>query len=368
MRGYHPRPGPPRGPPAQEEATIRAAVDVTPGTDNNGIEARRERRRRLLGARIAVIRIVHRLATVLPQRRDVVLATSHAPAIGGNLAFIRDELARREPPIEVRVLAYATRRGRRGLVQGFVNAMRAAVHMATTRLLIVDDYFFPLYVIKRRRGLRVIQTWHASGAFKRIGYSVLDKTFGADEELIGRVPIHSNYDVCLMASQAAAVHYAEAFRQPLERFVTNLGIPRTDALFGAERIERLGAELRTRYDLPTGKRVILYAPTFRGETVLRARSPQDLDLARMQELLGEDHVLLLKLHPFVRDRQQFAPSVGRFVRDATDYPDINDLMHVSDVLLTDYSSAIYEFSLLVKPMVFFTPDHAAYERERGFYF
>jgi len=368
MRGYHPRSGPATEYRAHEEATIRAVVDVTPGTDDGGAEGRRERRRRLLGTRIAVIRIVHRLAALLPQRRDVVLATSHAPAIGGNLAFIRDELARREPPVPVRILAYASRRGRRGLIQGFINAIRAAYHMATTRMLIIDDYFFPLYVVKRRRGLRVVQTWHASGAFKKIGYSVLDKTFGADEELIGRVAIHSNYDVCLMASQRAAVHYAEAFRQPLERFMTNLGIPRTDALFGAERIERLSAELRQRFDLPSGKRVILYAPTFRGDTVLKARSPENLDVARMQELLGEDHLLLLKLHPFVRDRQLLAASVQRFVRDASDYPDINELMHVSDILLTDYSSAIYEFALLGKPMVFFTPDHADYEHERGFYF
>lgn len=297
-----------------------------------------------------------------------MLATSHAPRIGGNLAFIRDELTRRQPPVPVRVLAYAARPGKKGLVLGFLHAARAAIHMATARVLVVDDYFFPLYVIGRRRGLRVIQTWHASGAFKKIGYSVLDKTFGADEELIGKVPIHSNYDYCLMASRSAARHYAEAFRQPLERFVTDLGIPRTDVLFGDERIAALREQLRTRYDLPPGKKVILYAPTFRGDTVLRARSPQDLDLRLMREILGEDHLLLLKLHPFVRGRHLIAPAVEGFVRDASDHPDINELMHVSDILLTDYSSAIYEFSLLVKPMVFFAPDHEDYEGERGFYF
>ena len=64
--------------------------------------------------------------------------------------------------------------------------MRAAYHLATARLFIVDDYFFPIYVIKPRRGTTIVQTWHASGAFKKIGYSVLDKTFGADEELVAQ--------------------------------------------------------------------------------------------------------------------------------------------------------------------------------------
>jgi CDP-ribitol ribitolphosphotransferase len=105
-------------------------------------------------------------------------------------------------------------------------------------VFIVDDYFFPIYVIEPRRGTTIIQTWHACGAFKKVGYSVLDKSFGVDEALASRVRIHSNYDVCLVASHAAAPHYAEAFRQPLERFVSRLGIPRTDVFFGEERLAR----------------------------------------------------------------------------------------------------------------------------------
>jgi CDP-ribitol ribitolphosphotransferase len=63
-----------------------------------------------------------------------------------------------------------------------------------------------------------------------------------------------------------------------------------------------------------------------------------------------------------------SPGLAGFVVDASDHPDMNELMLVSDVLVTDYSSAIYEFALLGRPMAFFAPDHDAYERERGFYF
>ena len=77
----------------------------------------------------------------------------------------------------------------------------------------------------RRAGHDVIQAWHACGAFKRFGYSVVDKTFGADASLLRRVRIHRNYDVCLVSSMAIAPHYAEAFDQPLERVPLGPGHP-----------------------------------------------------------------------------------------------------------------------------------------------
>lgn len=322
----------------------------------------------VLWLRINSVRMAFALARLLPQRRRVVLATSHAPGISGNLSFIRDELDRRDPPIPYTVLAYRQPKARTNRWKVAVQGMKAGYHLATSRVFIVDDYFFPLYVIKPRKDSTIVQTWHASGAFKKIGWSVLDKTFGADDELVDRVAIHSNYDVCLMASKSAAVHYAEAFHQPLERFRTDLGIPRTDILFGAENIARISAELREKYRLPAGKRVILYAPTFRGASVHRATSPKNLDLALLKRELGQDHVLLLRLHPFVRESQPIPPGLEDFAIDVSDHPDINELMHVSDVLVTDYSSAIYEFSLLGRPMAFFAPDHADYDDERGFYF
>ncbi len=316
---------------------------------------------------MAIIRMTFGVARRLPLRRHVVFATAHAATITGNLAFIRDELDRRQPPVPYRVIARRADQTWQSWFGSFLFNIRAAYHLATARLFIVDDYFFPIYVIKPRRGTTVVQTWHASGAFKRIGYGVLDKTFGADEGLVAHVAIHSNYDICLMASKSAAVHYVEAFRQPLERFVTDIGMPRTDILFG-DGVDGIKAAVRARYRLPAGKRVILYAPTFRGASVHRATTPTNLDFAAMHAELGADHVLLLKLHPFVREGQPIPTELADFVIDASDHPDIHELMLVSDVLVTDYSSAIFEFSLLGRPMAFFAPDHDDYMDERGFYF
>ena len=197
---------------------------------------------------------------------------------------------------------------------------------------------------------------------------MLDKSFGADEELTGRVRIHGNYDVCLVSSMSVAPFYAEAFDQPLERFRSDLGIPRTDVLFGEERIARTVADLRRRYDLVAGRRVILYAPTFRGEKVDRGPfdrrpgpGPAPRAARRRPPAAGP-------AHPFIRRAAPIGPELEGFAIDVSDHPDINELLLVSDLLITDYSSVIYEFSLLGRPMVFFAPDYEAYERERGFYF
>jgi CDP-ribitol ribitolphosphotransferase len=120
--------------------------------------------------------------------------------------------------------------------------------------------------------------------------------------------------------------------------------------------------------LTDGRRVVLYAPTFRGDSVTDARATDDLDLGVLRAALGDDHVLLIRLHPFIRSSTTIGPELRGFAIDVSDHPDINELMLVSDVLVTDYSSAIYEFALLGRPMVFFAPDYDAYERERGFYF
>ena len=321
----------------------------------------------MLAIRIAFIRVTYRLARLLPLRRRVVFALTHANHLSGNLAFIRDELDRRRPRIPYVILANRYDGTWRAWFGLFVQNIRAGYHLATAKVFIVDDYYFPLYVVPRRRGTTSIQTWHASGAFKKIGWSVLDKSFGADESLVARVTIHSNYDVCLMASRSAAVHYAEAFRQPLEKFRTDIGMPRTDVLFGEEKTERIRASVRQRYRLPSGKKVILYAPTFRGDNVRKATSPTDLDLDLLHRELSDTHVILLKLHPFVRDAHPIPQELREFAIDASDHPDIHELMLVSDILLTDYSSAIFEFSLLTRPMLFYIPDLERYEGERGFY-
>ena len=249
-----------------------------------------------------VLRAAFALCYPLPVRDRVVLASSHTAHLSGNLEFIADELDRRGLSSQTVVLTDATPRGTMGRLGTLLAGVRAVYYLATSRVFIVDDYFFALYVVTPKPGTTVVQTWHASGAFKKVGYSVLDKSFGASEELLRQVAIHSNYDVVLMGSQTAVPAYAEAFGQPAERFNTSLDIPRTDLFFDAERVARTVAAVRQKYSLPEGKRIVLYAPTFRGDSKHQAAYYDHLDLEVMRARLGEDAVVLLRLHPFVAGR------------------------------------------------------------------
>jgi CDP-glycerol glycerophosphotransferase (TagB/SpsB family) len=314
-----------------------------------------------------LVRIGFALGSIGPMPRRVLIATAHSDRPVGNLAAIRRHLAARHRSVSVRVLAHRTSGGWRGRLAGAVAAVRAGWAIARARVIVIDDYFFPLYVVTPRTGTTVLQTWHASGAFKRFGHSVRNATFGADAALTRRVRIHANYDVCLVGSAEAAPWYAEAFGLPLDRFRWDLGIPRTDPLVDPDVRAAAERSVRERHGIPDGRRVILWAPTFRGDRVTDARDPGALDLSRLASVLGDDNVLLLRLHPFVRASTRVPAGATAFVRDASGDPDINELMLAADVLVTDYSSLIFEYSLLERPMAFFAPDLDAYERERGFY-
>ena len=317
--------------------------------------------------RILAVRVGFWLGSARRPKPRVVLATSHQATLSGNLAYLAEELAKRRPEIPVTVLAFRHGSGVTGRLRALAFAARAGYHLAAARAFVVDDYFFPIYVVRPRPATIRLQVWHAAGAFKKFGHSVLDRSFGADEAFVRRVTIHTNYSVALVSSMSVAPHYAEAFGQPVDLFTSRFGLPRADLFADEARRERALARVRATYGLPDGRRIVLYAPTFRGDSVGKARYDDLLDLRVLHEALGDGHAVLFKLHPFVRAALVIPPDLASFAIDASADPDLNELMLVSDVLITDYSSAIYEFALLGRPIAFLAPDEDAYERERGFY-
>ncbi|MEI7744167.1 MAG: CDP-glycerol glycerophosphotransferase family protein [Chloroflexota bacterium] len=324
------------------------------------------RRRRV--ARTLLARLGFAIGRRLPLRRRVVLAVSHAPRPTGNLAIIGEELRRRHPDLEVVTVSMYRPARFLGRFAPLLGAVRSGYHLATARVVVVDDYYFPMYVVRPRPGTMRIQVWHAAGAFKMFGYSVVAKRFGADLDMIRHVRLHSNYSLALVSSMSVARHYAEAFDQPPGLFTSRIGFPRADILVDPAR--KAAGEARARAAFPglEGRTVVLYAPTFRGETIGRARYEDLLDLEELHRVLGDGYAVLLRRHPFVRERPMIPQGLEGFAIEASAYPDVNELMLISDILVTDYSSVIYEFALLGRPILFLAPDEQAYELERGFYF
>jgi CDP-glycerol glycerophosphotransferase len=142
--------------------------------------------------------------------------------------------------------------------------------------------------------------------------------------------------------------------------VTETGLPRHDLLVAPDRAderEARAAEVREELGLPAGRRVVLYAPSYRPEQQIapdRYRLELLLDPDQLAKELGDDHVLLVRAHPKVVDRVPAAD--GRSVVDASWHADGRDLLLAADVLVTDYSSVLVDFALTGRPMVFFAPD------------
>lgn len=322
--------------------------------------------------RVLAARVGAAAARLRPIQERVYIAANRDGELRGNLAEIHRALQSHAPAPRILVDVQATLE-RRGiplisLVAGVFHIALRSYRVASSRLVIVDDYFFPIYPVKKRPGVTIVQVWHACGAFKRFGRATLKAEWGADQTFLEWVPIHSNYDLTLVSSASIAPIYAEAFGQPVETISAAFGIPRTDALLPSPRRDAEERAVRERLGLRDGRTTILYAPTFRGADLKGAAAPELLDIAALYRALGSEYRLILRLHPFVKSAMRIPPEVGDFVVDASAESDVNVVMLAGDILVSDYSSIIFEYALLNRPMAFLAPDLAAYERERGFFF
>ncbi|WP_214856280.1 MULTISPECIES: CDP-glycerol glycerophosphotransferase family protein [unclassified Exiguobacterium] len=301
------------------------------------------------------------------QSKKVVFATYRSDRLVDNFRAVYDELERRDLGYEYVFLLKRFPQSLVGQIQYVFHMMRATYELATARYFIIDDYYYPVYVSSLRKGTEVIQLWHACGAFKKFGYSVLDKSYSPDDDYLKMVQIHRNYSKVYVSGEACVAPYADAFGMTQER-IHPLGVPRTDQLLNTVRQARVREKLYDRYPEWRKKRIILLAPTFRGNGQTTAHYDQELDFEKFRRELGPDTVLLLRMHPFVLNPPIVPDAYSDQIINMTDYPDINDLMQIADILITDYSSVIFEFALLQKPMIFLVNDLQSYKAERDFYF
>ncbi|MEY4667214.1 MAG: hypothetical protein RIQ87_994 [Chloroflexota bacterium] len=323
--------------------------------------------------RVGAARLGGSLAMLRPVQNRIYIAAPHDRALRGSLRLIHDELTRTSPLpgllVECRSVIQALDHiALARSISGLILTVRGAYRVASSRVILVDDYYFSIYPIARRPGTTVIQVWHASGAFKRFGRATLEKGWGADTDFIRHVPIHSNYDLALVSSASVAPAYAEAFGAPVETFTARFGMPNTDPLIDPVQSATAREKVRRRLGIGSDEIAVLWAPTFRGPSILEAAAPSDLDLELLMSRLSPKHRLILRMHPFVQQSLKIPAALRDRVVDASSEEDINGVLLAGDILVSDYSSLIYEFSLLGRPIAFFAPDLDRYEQERGFFF
>ncbi|MCL2106310.1 MAG: CDP-glycerol glycerophosphotransferase family protein [Oscillospiraceae bacterium] len=239
--------------------------------------------------------------------------------------------------------------------------------IARARVIYLDEVFFPANTIRLRKGTSLVQLWHGCGAFKKWGYSTAALDWGASTRELRWLPMHQSYTHVCVSAPAVIPYYADAFHCR-EEIIHPWGAPRTDFFFRPGIAAQCRREVLARFPEIGGRSIVLYAPTFRGNSTISARHHDDcLDYALLTERLGADCALLLKPHPRVREPIPApAPAATPFVFDARDLP-IETLLCAADLVISDYSSLIFEYALLGRPMLFYAYDLEEYEGQRSFY-
>ena len=246
----------------------------------------------------------------------------------------------------------------------FKNMLAIGYYLANAKVILVDDYMELLFKLPRRKGNTLIQLWHACGAFKTFGCSRMGKKGGQNL----KSPNHRNYDYATVSSDEIRKFYAEGFGLPIEKVVAT-GVPRTDIFFDKAYKEKVTKEFYEKYPKLKDKKILLFAPTFRGNGKNSGYYPTELfDVNALYEALGEEYAIIVKHHPFVHNRNTIDSKYQDYIIDLSTNSELNDLLFITDLLVTDYSSVVFEASLLEIPMLFYGFDLEQYIATRGFYY
>ena len=220
--------------------------------------------------------------------------------------------------------------------------------LSSSKYIFLNDNFFPLAFMNFSPENVIVQLWHAPGASKKFGGSVDIES----RPILKK--ISNNTDWLIVTSEDIKKYYAEAF-QISENKIKALGLPRMDYYFENNDSKELKNKFSKDYGISPDKKIILYAPTFRDEEEFN-NVFNYFDLEKFNKELSDEYVLALRLHPKIKNfYKEDISSKGQYI-DVSDFKNEQELMLLSDMLITDYSSIMIEYAILNRPIVFFTYD------------
>lgn len=306
-----------------------------------------------------IINIIFSFFKLFKVKDKVTIASRQSNEEYLDLKMLREEIERISPQTEVVVLCKKIEGSPvHKLMYGF-HLIRQMYHIATSKAVVVDSYCIGVSIPKQRPELMVIQIWHALGAFKKFGLSIV--TEGEGEGRSAKVAelmnMHKNYTYVLMSGSACREPYKEAFGYGDESMIIG-SLPRVDLILSNEFKEKTLAKIREKYPHigTDGRKVIVYAPTFRKNEDI---SEYIRSLARAFD--PEKYIFVAKLHPLM----EFSGDTEGILLDR-DFSTL-EMLYASDYVIGDYSAIVFEAALLDRPLFFYAFDIDTYEGARDFY-
>ena len=313
---------------------------------------------------LTVFKILFSIFNTLPLKNRTVMLAS----FGDNIQHVVTEI-NRETQQDIVVLKdptchFSFKLADKSLIFSLrhpVQFLKGIYYLATSKYIFIDNYQVVLAACNFKSQVTCTQLWHANGAVKYFG--LRDKTIKS------RPPsahdrfrdVYKRFHKVVVSSDDMAYIFKEAFNLTDDN-ILKTGLPRTDYFFKQALLAHRREDLRLKLNLNDNQRVALYAPTYRDNQLEEYKLP--LDFKQLSESLPDFH-FLVKLHPAVKESNI---THSKNVTNVSYGYKIEDLMATSDLLITDYSSIPFEYSILNKPMVFFVYDIDTYEEQKGIWF
>ena len=299
-----------------------------------------------------VMNFIYFFLKLCPTDKNKVLFLSRqSNTVTEDIDFLSRRLLELKPETNIVIITKRMDKGFSSML-GYAGAtLKSMYHLATASVCVLDSYWPAVSVLHHKKQLAVIQMWHAMGKIKKSGYQSLGKKFGRSDMIAREMRMHRNYDVVIAGGRAFNPFYCASFDIDPD-ILYNVGLPRMDKL--REGQEEARRQFYETYPQLKGKKIILYAPTFRKGQALDPK-----ELVRAFRFDGSC-VLIIKRHPnqlLVVDN--LAPALT-----CPGMP-TSTVLSVCDCVITDYSAITIEAALLGKPVYFYLFDYEDYLDHNG---
>ncbi|AVR00508.1 CDP-glycerol--glycerophosphate glycerophosphotransferase [Oceanobacillus iheyensis] len=311
-----------------------------------------------------VFRIVFNLFKLLPQKKKTVCVAS----FGDNIFYSVDAL-RSISDEEIIILKDASCRYPFDASEYTLLAfdlkhpfsfLKSMYHLATGSTILIDTYHPFLSVTNFKTSTVCIQLWHAAGAIKHFGLMDPTNEYRSAKAIERFKNVYDSFTYAVVGSENMADTFKDSFGLS-DSQILRTGIPRSDVLFDNKKKQEVYKKIVQENLWVADKKIILYAPTFRNDQL--SNFQLQLNIEQLYASLSDEYVLFIKPHPAVS--YEIKDMFKEFVLDVSSYYDTNELLLVTDILISDYSSIPFEFAILEKPMIFFAYDMDEYKVTSG---
>lgn len=311
---------------------------------------------------VGILNLIYCIFKAFPVKDKVVLISRQSDDISEDFISISEEIKKQSPSTKVVILCKRLKKSPQGILSYFLHLFVQMYNIATSKAVVLDSYCIAVSVLKQRKSLMVIQVWHALGALKKFGLSIVgNKGEGKSSVVAEAMRMHRNYTYVLASGEACIRPYMEAFGCPEESIIIG-SLPRVEKLLSVEHRKEIEKNIFEVYPslaeaVKIEKEIIVYAPTFR---VNRDISAEIKEL--IEHIKSDSRVIIVKKHPLMELTLDEIPGViidNQF--------DTVDMMTICDWVIGDYSAIIYEAALLNKKMCFYAFDFDEYADKRDFY-